>query len=48
MTAVLSEELKNNMLAHIPLKRFGQPEDDRRRREVSWRAKKPATSPGAC
>lgn len=27
MTAVLSEELKNNMLAHIPLKRFGRPED---------------------
>ena len=27
MTAVLSEELKNNMLAHIPLKRLGKPED---------------------
>ena len=27
MTAVLSEELKNNMLSHIPLKRLGQPED---------------------
>lgn len=27
MTAVLSEELKNNMLSHIPLKRFGKPED---------------------
>jgi 3-oxoacyl-[acyl-carrier protein] reductase len=27
MTAVLSEELKNNMLAHIPLKRFGKPEE---------------------
>ncbi|MEQ1948473.1 MAG: 3-oxoacyl-[acyl-carrier-protein] reductase [Bryobacteraceae bacterium] len=27
MTAVLSEELKNNMLGHIPLKRFGKPED---------------------
>ena len=27
MTAVLSEELKNNMLAHIPLKRFGQPSE---------------------
>jgi 3-oxoacyl-[acyl-carrier protein] reductase len=27
MTAVLPEELKNNMLAHIPLRRFGQPED---------------------
>jgi 3-oxoacyl-[acyl-carrier protein] reductase len=27
MTAVLSEELKNNMLAHIPLKRFGRAED---------------------
>jgi 3-oxoacyl-[acyl-carrier protein] reductase len=27
MTAVLSEDLKNNMLAHIPLKRFGKPED---------------------
>ena len=27
MTAVLSEELKDNMLAHIPLKRFGKPED---------------------
>jgi 3-oxoacyl-[acyl-carrier protein] reductase len=25
MTAGLSEELKTNMLAHIPLKRFGQP-----------------------
>lgn len=27
MTAVLSEEMKNNMLAHIPLRRFGKPED---------------------
>jgi 3-oxoacyl-[acyl-carrier protein] reductase len=27
MTAVLSEQLKQNMLAHIPLKRFGRPED---------------------
>src|SRR5579872_1164205 len=27
MTAVLSEDLKNNMLAHIPLKRFGRAED---------------------
>jgi 3-oxoacyl-[acyl-carrier protein] reductase len=27
MTAGLSEELKQNMLAHIPLKRFGRPED---------------------
>ena len=27
MTAGLSEELKQNMLAHIPLKRFGKPED---------------------
>jgi len=27
MTAVLSEELKATMLAHIPLKRFGKPED---------------------
>ncbi len=27
MTASLSEELKNNMLAHIPLKRFGKAED---------------------
>jgi 3-oxoacyl-[acyl-carrier protein] reductase len=27
MTAVLSDDLKNNMLAHIPLKRFGRPED---------------------
>jgi len=27
MTAVLSEELKNNMLSHIPLKRLGKPED---------------------
>lgn len=27
MTAALSEELKANMLAHIPLKRFGKPED---------------------
>ena len=25
MTAILSEDLKNNMLGHIPLKRFGQP-----------------------
>ena len=27
MTAALSEELKNTMLAHIPLKRFGKPEE---------------------
>ena len=27
MTAALSEELKQNMLGHIPLKRFGKPED---------------------
>lgn len=27
MTAVLSDEVKNNLLAHIPLKRFGTPED---------------------
>jgi 3-oxoacyl-[acyl-carrier protein] reductase len=27
MTASLSDELKLNMLAHIPLKRFGKPED---------------------
>ena len=27
MTGVLSEDLKNNMLAHIPLKRFGKPEE---------------------
>ena len=27
MTAALSEELKDNMLGHIPLKRFGKPED---------------------
>ncbi len=27
MTAGLSDELKDNMLAHIPLKRFGKPED---------------------
>lgn len=27
MTAALSEELKNNMLSHIPLKRFGKAED---------------------
>lgn len=27
MTAALSDQLKENMLAHIPLKRFGQPED---------------------
>src|SRR6478672_10827055 len=27
MTARLSDELKQNMLAHIPLKRFGKPED---------------------
>jgi len=27
MTASLSEELKQNMLAHIPLKRFGKPDD---------------------
>ncbi len=27
MTAVLSDELKSRMLEHIPLKRFGKPED---------------------
>jgi 3-oxoacyl-[acyl-carrier protein] reductase len=27
MTSALSEEMKNNMLSHIPLKRFGKPED---------------------
>jgi 3-oxoacyl-[acyl-carrier protein] reductase len=27
MTAVLSDQLKGNVLAHIPLKRFGKPED---------------------
>ena len=27
MTAVLSEEVKQKMLAQIPLKRFGSPED---------------------
>ena len=27
MTAGLSDELKQNMLAHIPVKRFGKPED---------------------
>ncbi len=27
MTAVLSDELKANMLGHIPLKRFGRPEE---------------------
>ena len=27
MTAVLSDELKAQMLAHIPLKRIGKPED---------------------
>jgi len=27
MTAVLSDQLKENMLAHIPLKRFGRAED---------------------
>jgi 3-oxoacyl-[acyl-carrier protein] reductase len=27
MTAVLSDQLKENVLAHIPLKRFGKPED---------------------
>jgi 3-oxoacyl-[acyl-carrier protein] reductase len=27
MTAVLSDELKQNLLGHIPLKRFGKPED---------------------
>jgi len=27
MTAALSEELKNRMLEHIPLRRFGKPED---------------------
>jgi len=27
MTAVLSDQLKQNMLAHIPVKRFGKPED---------------------
>jgi 3-oxoacyl-[acyl-carrier protein] reductase len=27
MTAALSQEQKNNILAYIPLKRFGKPED---------------------
>ena len=27
MTAVLSDEVKNTLLAHIPLKRFGKVED---------------------
>jgi 3-oxoacyl-[acyl-carrier protein] reductase len=27
MTSVLSDDLKTNMLAHIPLKRFGKPEE---------------------
>jgi 3-oxoacyl-[acyl-carrier protein] reductase len=27
MTAVLSQEVKDNVIAHIPLKRFGRPED---------------------
>ena len=27
MTAVLPQDVKDNMLAHIPLKRFGKPED---------------------
>jgi 3-oxoacyl-[acyl-carrier protein] reductase len=27
MTDGLSEDLKNNMLGHIPLRRFGKPED---------------------
>jgi 3-oxoacyl-[acyl-carrier protein] reductase len=27
MTAALSDQLKENMLAHIPLRRFGKPED---------------------
>ena len=27
MTSVLSDDLKQNMLSHIPLKRFGKPED---------------------
>ncbi len=27
MTAALSQEQKDNLLAHIPLKRFGKPED---------------------
>src|SRR5580658_6247814 len=27
MTAILSAELKDNMLSHIPLRRFGKPED---------------------
>jgi 3-oxoacyl-[acyl-carrier protein] reductase len=27
MTSVLSEDLKEKMLAHIPLKRMGRPED---------------------
>src|ERR1035437_6747943 len=27
MTAVLSQQLKENMLGHIPLKRFGRPEE---------------------
>ena len=35
MTAGLPEELKSKMLAQIPLKRFGKPEDDRGRGEIS-------------
>lgn len=27
MTAGLSEQLKENLLAHVPLKRFGRPEE---------------------
>ncbi len=27
MTAALSQELKDNMLGHIPLRRFGKPDD---------------------
>ena len=27
MTAALSQEQKDNLLVHIPLKRFGKPED---------------------
>ena len=47
MTAVLSEELKANMLAHIPLKRFGKPEDVAA--AVRFLAsEEAATSPGTC
>ncbi len=35
MTAVLSDEVKNNLLAHIPLKRFGKAGRRRRCRAIS-------------